>query len=47
MIYEQYDSLQVPSGPSVAFQLRRVTHTESEHKKLLSDCHVTHLMAAL
>ena len=35
------------AGPSIAFQLRRVTRTESEHKNLLSGCHVTRLMAAL
>ena len=47
MIYERNDSLRVSSGRDVAFQLRRVTRTESEHKNLLSSCHVTRLMAAL
>ena len=47
MIYKRNDSLRVSSGQDVAFQLRRVTQTESEHKNLLSSCHVTHLMAVL
>ena len=47
MIYKRNDSLQVSSGPDVVFQLRRVTHAESEHKNLPSSCHVTRLMAAL
>ena len=46
MIYKQNNSLQVSSGPDIVFQLRRVTQTESEHKNLLSSCHMTHLMAA-
>ena len=47
MIYERNDSLRLSSGQDVAFQLRQVTRTESEHKNLLSSCHVTRLMAAL
>ena len=47
MICERNDSLRVSLGQDVVFQLRRVTRTESEHKNLLSSCHVTHLMAAL
>ena len=41
------DSLRVSTGPSIAFELYRVTQTESEHKNLLISCHVTRLMAAL
>ena len=47
MIYEQNDSLRVSTGPSIEFELCKVTRTESEHKNLLISCHVTHLMAAL
>ena len=38
-------SLQVSTVPSIAFELRRVTRTESEHKNLLLSCYVTRLMA--
>ena len=47
MIYEQNGSLQVSSGPDIAFQLSQVTQTESKHKNLLSGFRVTRLMAAL
>ena len=47
MLCERNDSLPVSTGPSVTFQLHRVTQTESEHKNLLSNHHVTPLMAAL
>ena len=35
MIYKRNDSLQVSTGPSIVFELRRVTRTEREHKNLL------------
>ena len=47
MIYKQNNSLRVSSGPDIAFQLRRVTRTDSEHINLLSSYHMTRLMAAL
>ena len=47
MTHERNDSLRVSTGPSIAFELRRVTRTESEHKNLLISCHVTRLKAAL
>ena len=47
LTYKRNDSLQVSTGPSIAFELCRVTRTESEHKNLLISCHVTRLMAAL
>ena len=47
MIYKRNNSLRVSSGPSIAFQLHQFTQEESKHKKLLSGCHVTPLMAAL
>ena len=47
MIYKRNDSLRVSTVPSIAFELYRVTRTESEHKNLLLSCHVTRLMAAL
>ena len=48
MTYKQNDSLvRVSTGPNIAFELCRVTQTESEHKNLLLSCHVTRSMAAL
>ena len=47
MIYKRNDSLRASTGPGIAFELYRVTRTESEHKNLLLSCHVTRLMAAL
>ena len=44
--HEWNHSLQVSRGPSIAFELRRVTRTESEYKHLLISCHVTRLKAA-
>ena len=34
MIYKRNDSLRASTGPDIAFELYRVTRTESEHKKL-------------
>ena len=46
-IHVLWTKLQVSTGPGIAFELRRVTLTESEHKTLLISCHMTRLMAAL
>ena len=34
MIYKRNDSLRASTGPGIAFELYRVTRTESEHKNL-------------
>ena len=47
MTHERNDSLQVFTGPSIEFELCRVTQTENEHKNLLISCHVTRLKVAL
>ena len=47
MTHKRNHSLQVSTGPSIAFELHRVTRTESKYKNVLISCHVTRLKAAL
>ena len=46
-VWNDIRTKRVSTGPSIVFELRPVTRTESECKNLLISCHVTRLMAAL